>query len=61
MYLAESGAEKGSIVAKATGVANATSLMRNNHYGGFEKVETGVYALSPKGQQGLADWGDALE
>lgn len=61
LYLAESGAEKGSIVAKATGVANATSLMRNNHYGWFAKVETGVYALSPKGQQGLADWGDALE
>ncbi|WP_072779824.1 DUF2161 domain-containing phosphodiesterase [Marivita hallyeonensis] len=60
MYLAESGAEKGAIVAKATGVKTATTLMRDNHYGWFEKVETGVYTLSPKGRQGLADWGDSL-
>lgn len=60
MYLAETGAEKGAIVAKATGVSNATTLMRDNHYGWFEKVEKGVYALSPQGRQGLADWGDSL-
>ncbi len=60
MYLAETGAEKGSIVAKATGVANATTLMRDNHYGWFCKVETGVYTLTPEGRQGLADWGESL-
>jgi hypothetical protein len=60
-YLAETGAEKGSIVAKATGVKNATTLMRDNHYGWFEKVETGIYALSPRGRQGLVDWGGSLE
>lgn len=60
MYLAETGAEKGAIVAKATGVANATTLMRDNHYGWFEKVEKGVYALTPQGRQGLIDWGDSL-
>lgn len=60
MYLAETGAEKGSLVAKATGVANATTLMRDNHYGWFRRVEAGVYALTPEGHQGLADWGDLL-
>lgn len=60
MYLAETGAEKGSIVARATGVANATTLMRDNHYGWFCKVETGVYDLTPEGRQGLADWGESL-
>lgn len=60
MYLAETGAEKGAIVAKATGVANATTLMRDNHYGWFAKVEKGVYALTPQGRQGLIDWGDSL-
>lgn len=59
-YLASSGAEKGALVAKATGVKQATSIMRDNHYGWFEKVETGVYALSPAGQIGLKDWGDVL-
>lgn len=60
MYLAEAGAEKGALVAKATGVANATTLMRDNHYGWFRKVEQGVYTLTAEGQQGLQDWGDSL-
>lgn len=55
-YLAETGPEKGALVAKATGVATATRIMRDNHYGWFEKVETGVYALTEAGQQGLKDW-----
>jgi hypothetical protein len=60
-YLAEAGAEKGAIIAKAVGVPNATTLMRDNHYGWFRKVEKGVYALTPKGHQGLADWGDVID
>lgn len=60
MHLAETGAEKGAIVAKSTGVPNATTLMRDNHYGWFRKVEKGVYALTPQGRQGLADWGESL-
>lgn len=60
-YLAEAGAEKGAIIAKAVGVPNATTLMRDNHYGWFRKVEKGVYALTPEGRQGLADWGDVIE
>lgn len=60
MYLAEAGAEKGSIVARATGVETATTLMRDNHYGWFRKVEKGVYDLTPQGRQGLVDWGDSL-
>ena len=60
MYLAEAGADKGSIIARATGVENATRLMRDNHYGWFAKVEKGVYALTPEGQQGLVDWGDSF-
>lgn len=60
IYLAETGAEKGAIVARATGVSNATTLMRDNHYGWFRKVETGIYALTPEGRKGLADWGGSL-
>ncbi len=54
--LAEVGASRGKDVAKATGVAKATTIMRSNHYGWFEKVETGVYALSEAGLQGLKHW-----
>ncbi|SFK01987.1 DUF2161 domain-containing phosphodiesterase [Celeribacter neptunius] len=42
-YLMEHGPSKGAEVAKATGVKHATRMMRDNHYGWFEKVETGVY------------------
>lgn len=48
-YLAAKGPCKGAQVAQATGVAQATRMMRDNHYGWFEKVSTGVYGLSPKG------------
>jgi len=59
-YLANTGPEKGAIVAKATGVKQATTLMRDNHYGWFLKVETGVYGLTDAGHAGLADWVDVL-
>lgn len=48
-YLAAQGDSKGAVVAKATGVARATEMMRVNHYGWFEKVATGVYRLSVAG------------
>jgi hypothetical protein len=55
-HLAEHGACKGDEVAKSTGVAEATRLMRTNHYGWFDKVEKGVYALTDAGQEGLKHW-----
>ncbi len=60
-YLAETGAEKGALVARATGVPEATRIMRDNHYGWFDRVEKGVYALNAAGRKGLADWGGAPE
>ncbi|WP_417275313.1 DUF2161 domain-containing phosphodiesterase [Celeribacter halophilus] len=47
-YLRAHGPSKGAVVAQETGVANATRLMRDNHYGWFEKVETGIYAALPE-------------
>ena len=49
-FLGAHGPSKGAAVARATGVARATAMMRDNHYGWFEKVETGVYALSDAGR-----------
>ncbi len=45
-YLATEGPSKGAHVAKATGIANATRIMADNHYGWFERIERGVYGLS---------------
>ena len=60
-YLGNTGAEKGALVAKATGVNTATTIMRDNHYGWFSKVETGVYDLTEAGRKGLADWQHAID
>lgn len=46
-YLREHGPTKGAVVARETGVVRATTIMRDNYYGWFEKVETGVYAAVP--------------
>lgn len=50
MVLHKNGPTKAATVAKLAQVETARRLMADNHYGWFDKVETGIYALSPKGQ-----------
>lgn len=54
LYLFEAGASKGADVARETGVSRATTMMRDDHYGWFEKVDTGIYGLTPKGAQAVS-------
>ena len=61
VFLYEAGATKGADVAAATGVAQATRMMRDDHYGWFEKVDTGIYGLSPKGAAAAKEAGAAFE
>jgi hypothetical protein len=49
-HLATCGPSKGAVVAKETGVEKATRLMADNHYGWFERVETGIYDVTEKGR-----------
>lgn len=56
-HLAAKGPCRGRDVKDATGVERATEIMRADHYGWFERVGVGVYALTPKGQAGLAAYG----
>ena len=57
-FLAVHGPSAGAKVKDWAEVPDATRIMRDNHYGWFEKVDRGVYALTEAGQKGLADWGD---
>ncbi len=59
--LAGSGALKVSFIRERTGVERAGTILRDNHYGWFDRVERGHYELSPKGRRELADWSEALE
>ncbi|WP_425051652.1 DUF2161 domain-containing phosphodiesterase [Psychromarinibacter sp. S121] len=52
-HLAEHGPSKGAEVARATGVEKATRMMADDHYGWFERVQKGVYGLTPKGAKSL--------
>ena len=56
-FLEDEGASKGVVVAKGAGVPRATRIMADDHYGWFERVEKGIYMLTPKGVRGLADYG----
>ena len=60
MYLFEAGASKGAHVARETQVQRATAMMRDNHYGWFEKIETGIYGLTPTGAEAVSAAGRVL-
>lgn len=60
-HLAGHGTCRGRDVVAATGVAKATQIMRDNHYGWFARVGTGLYALTQEGRAGLAHWACSWE
>lgn len=57
-HLGAHGPSRGAEVARATGVAQATRMMADDHYGWFERVERGIYALTPKGAAALSAQGE---
>jgi len=48
-HLVAQGPSRGAEVARATGVATATRIMAANYFGWFERVERGIYGLTPEG------------
>jgi len=58
--LHDEGACKASYVAKMAGFEKARNLMASNHYGWFEKVDRGVYGLSPEGAKALSEHADTV-
>jgi hypothetical protein len=51
--LAMNGPMKLAAVRAAANVPNAASILQSDFYGWFERIERGVYAITPKGRQGL--------
>jgi len=56
----DAGVLKLSAVRERTGVERAGPILRDNHYGWFDRVRTGHYDLTPKGREDLVQWFDAL-
>jgi hypothetical protein len=42
---------------EAGDVPNAAKILRHDHYGWFERVSRGIYALTPQGRAGLVTFG----
>lgn len=55
------GAMKGADVARLTGVSRATTLMRDDHYGWFERQAPGIYGLTIKGHAVLDENAGEIE
>ncbi len=58
--LNDAGPTKAASVAEQTGVENARRLMADNHYGWFERVETGIYTVSPNGTRALGEYSEEI-
>ena len=59
--LAENGPTKAAEVSKLSNVETARRLMADNHYGWFDRIRTGIYALSPKGESAAADYAGEIQ
>lgn len=55
------GALKLSEIREHTGVTRAGGILRDNHYGWFDRVKRGHYGLSPKGERALEEWSGAVQ
>ena len=59
-YLSHNGPAKLAELRAATSVQRASGILQNDHYGWFERVERGVYQLTPKGMMALEEFAEAL-
>ncbi len=59
--LHKNGAMKAAHVAMESSVVQARRIMADNHYGWFERVDRGVYALTTKGAQAVQDYAYEME
>jgi hypothetical protein len=55
--LAKNGPMKVAFLKIAAEAPKAGMILRDDHYGWFERVERGIYALTPKGKAGLEQHG----
>jgi hypothetical protein len=59
--LQENGPLKAALVAKTCNVEKARQIMADDHYGWFEKISLGIYALTPNGVSALSEYEKELK
>jgi len=60
LLLSTEGPTKAAEVAAAAGVASAAGILRRDAYGWFQRVERGVYGLTPQGNEALTLYADVV-
>lgn len=55
--LASNGPMAPKAMRAAADVPNAASILQSDYYGWFERIERGVYGITPKGRSGLEQFG----
>lgn len=61
VVLSANGPTKASSVAAQAGVDRARAMMADDHYGWFERISTGIYALTPKGNEALTAYANEIK
>ncbi|HYG77242.1 MAG TPA: DUF2161 family putative PD-(D/E)XK-type phosphodiesterase [Planctomycetota bacterium] len=61
MQLQRCGPSKVKLLRDAAKSAKAQSILRNNFYGWFERVDRGIYALTQSGQDALKTYAHVVE
>jgi len=59
-HLDRAGTTRAAVLKAETGVSRAPQILQKDHYGWFERVERGVYALTPQGAEALAAYADVV-
>ena len=54
------GATRAAEVARATAITAAARILQRDVYGWFQRVERGIYVLSPNGEAALTTYADVL-
>ncbi|QYX56154.1 hypothetical protein K1T73_13950 [Roseovarius sp. SCSIO 43702] len=54
-YVAEAGEAQGAQIVREIGVARATAIMADNHYGWFVRVRRGIYTLTEEGRAAITE------
>lgn len=57
VLLASNGPMAPKAMRAAADVPNAAKILRSDYYGWFERIERGVYGITPKGRAGLEAFG----
>lgn len=55
------GPTKAAHVARLAQVKHARRLMADDHYGWFDKIDTGIYGLSPKGAEAIVAYAGEID